>query len=464
VRYEYQQPYVDANNNEANFNTTTLQIELAGRGGNSRSLVNSNKADFEPRLGIAYQLRPTLVLRAGYGVFYTPENDAREELLTENYPFYTEQYITNSANDLTYFLSAGAPRSTTINIPAGASSIALTSVPGANIQTVYSEPTSFPTGYSENYNVTLQQQIGNSTSSEISYVGSNSRNLPYKVGNYNVNSHLSSALGPVDALEPAGISNYDSLQAKIDHSFSHGYSVLISYTWSHSLDNGPAPFDLGTGNNEPQNPFNIASEYANSDFDVRNNLVASEVIELPFGHGKHFLRSANGVTQGLFGGWQINSITTMHGGRPINIVSNSTNTLYPGLRPDLIGNPYVSHRTTQEWFNPYAFSAPPNQQKSASLGATIPLISGDLGRNFLDGPGYTDEDVSLFKVLSLPREMKFQIRVESFNLLNTARFGQPDGDLAHIGTTAHPGTFGAITGSYAGSNARVMQFAGRLVF
>jgi hypothetical protein len=74
------------------------------------------------------------------------------------------------------------------------------------------------------------------------------------------------------------------------------------------------------------------------------------------------------------------------------------------------------------------------------------------------GPGYTDEDISLFKVLSLPRENKLQIRVESFNVLNTSRYGQPDGDLAHTGS------FGKITGSYAGANARVLQFAGRLTF
>lgn len=197
---------------------------------------------------------------------------------------------------------------------------------------------------------------------------------------------------------------------------------------------------------------------------MRNNLVASEVIELPFGHGKHFLRNASGFSQGLLGGWQINSITTMHGGRPFNIVSNSTNTLYPGLRPNLVGNPYVAHRTIHGWFNPNVFVAPPNQQASAALGSTIPLVSGNLERNLLTGPGYTDEDISLFKVLSLPREMKFQIRVESFNVLNTSRYGQPDGDLAHKGTSSNPGTFGTITGGYAGGNARVMQFAGRLVF
>lgn len=458
VRYEYQQPYVEASNDESNFDLATLNIDLAGRGGNPRSLVNSNTTDFMPRLGVAYQVRPSLVLRGGYGLFYTPENDAREEILTENYPFYTEQYLDQGPYYIYYSLSAGAPRATTIDIPSGASTIALTSVPGANVEAVYSEPKDFPTGRSQNYNVTIEQELGNTTSAEISYVGSNARSLPYKVGNYNVDNHLSSSLGVVNVLQPIGLSNYDSLQGKINHSFSAGYSMLISYTWSHSLDNGPSPFDLGRGNNEPQNPFDVSSEYASSDYDVRNNLVASEVIQLPIGHGKRFLHNASGVGDALIGGWQLNSITTLHGGTPVNVVSNSGNPLYPGLRPNLIGNPLVSHRTIGEWFNPAAFQVPAGQAASATLGSTVPLVVGNASRNMIYGPGYTDEDISLFKVLSLPRENKLQIRVESFNVLNTSRYGQPDGDLAHTGS------FGKITGSYAGANARVLQFAGRLTF
>jgi outer membrane receptor protein involved in Fe transport len=83
VRYEYQQPYVESNNKEANFDTKTLLINLAGRGSNSSSLVNSNTTDFMPRVGFSYQFRPSWVIRGGFGVFYSPENDAREDILTK---------------------------------------------------------------------------------------------------------------------------------------------------------------------------------------------------------------------------------------------------------------------------------------------------------------------------------------------------------------------------------------------
>jgi len=460
VRYEYVQPYVEANNNQANFDLTTLNINIAGRGTNSRSLVNSNTADLMPRVGVAYQLRSTTVLRGGFGIFYSPENDSRDIILTENYPFYTEQQFSNSAYGISYTLDAGMTRSTTNPVAPSVSSLNLTTVPNANLQVVNSEPTNFPTASSKNYNVTIQQQLGNATSFEVGYVGANTRNLSYKVGNYNVNNHLSSKLGQVQALLPVGISNYDSLQAKLNRSFSHGYSVLLSYTWSHNRDNGPAPPNLGKGGNYPQSPFNVSTEYGNSDIDVRNNFVASQVIELPFGKGKHFFSVDSKVADLFIGGWQLNSITTLHTGRPFNIVSNSANPTYPGLRPNLIGNPGVSHRTKTAWLNPAAFAVPTGQ--AASTGAGKTLITGNLARNLLYGPGYTNEDLSLFKVLSLPHEMKFQVRIEGFNILNTSRYGQPDGDFAHVGSTSHPGTFGQITGG--GGQQRVLQFGGRLTF
>jgi hypothetical protein len=251
---------------------------------------------------------------------------------------------------------------------------------------------------------------------------------------------------------PIGLSNYSSLQAKLHRNFTNGYGILASYTWAHSLDNGPAPFDLA-GGNAPQNPFDVGAEYSNSDTDVRERFVGSQMYELPFGRGKRFLKDASGLTDVLFGGWQINSITTLQTGRPFNIVSNSNNKNYPGLRPNLVGSPSVLHKTTKEWFNTSAFVVPKGQAGSTNPGKT--LIVGDAPRNFLYGPGYTNEDVSLFKVLSLSRQMKFQIRIECFNVLNTAHWDNP------VASMNSPGQFGQILGGYY---PRVMQFAGRLTF
>jgi len=451
VRYEYLQPYVEANNNESNFDMNTLLINLAGRGSNSQSLVNSNKTDFMPRVRFSYQVLPTWVIRGGFGIFYSPENDAREDILTKNYPFFTQQKFVNSPYDLGYVLDTGSPRVTSVTIPTGSSTINLANVSGGKTQTVYSEPKDFPTAYSRNYNITLEKQLGKATSVEVGYVGANTRDLSDSVGNYNVNDRLSSSIGTVQALLPTGLSNYDSLQAKIERKFAAGYSLLASYTYAHGRDNGPAPFDLGKGGNYPQNPFDLGAEYANSDTDLRHHFVASQIIELPFGHGKRFLSHANGVGQAVIGGWQLNSITTLQTGKPFNVVSNGTDPNYPGLRPNLVGSASVKHRTTAEWFNTAAFVVPKGQAASTKGGT---LIVGDSPRNPLFGPGYTNEDLSLFKVFSFPRGMKFQVRIESFNLLNTAHYDNPNSNFA-------AGKFGQITGGYS---PRVMQFAGRLTF
>jgi hypothetical protein len=286
--------------------------------------------------------------------------------------------------------------------------------------------------------------------------------LSDKVGNYNINNTLSSKIGQVNTLLPIGLSNYSSLQTKFEKHLTAGWSALLSYTWAHALDNGPAPPNLGKYNDGPQNPYNINAEYSNSDIDVRNTFVASSIMELPVGRGKHFLHNANNITQAFLGGWQVNSITTLEGGRPFNIVSNPGNPNFPDLRPNLVGNPYVSHHTKSEWFNPAAFKAPATQAAMAAKGIAV---LGNAPRNLLYGPGYTDEDISIFKKFKITERVAFQARVEAFNVLNTSRYGVPNNNLSQASNT--PGTgFGAITTSNGNvnTNPRFMQFDGRITF
>ncbi|HVZ84666.1 MAG TPA: TonB-dependent receptor [Terracidiphilus sp.] len=450
VRYEYRQPYVDANNNASNFDIDTLSMQIAGRDGNSRSLVDSNKHDFAPRLGVAFAATPRTSIRAGYGMFFTPENDAREDILTKNYPFFTQDEYVNDPYYFAYTLDAGVPRSTTIDLPQGASSIDLTSVPGANTFTVYSEPDKFPTGYSEMFNLTVQQILPRNISVEVGYVGAMAHKLSYEVGNYNIRNYLSSAIGKVQTLEPIGQSNYNALQAKVERRYANGWSVLASYTYAHSLDNGPAPFDLKSSN-MPQNPFDILAEYASSDADLRHNFVMSNQIDLPFGHGKRFFGSARGAADAIVGGWHLNSIASFHTGTPVNIVVNSGYADYPGLRPNLVPgqDPTLPRgkRNLQHWFNTAAFAIVSGQSNSNP-------IPGNAGRNLVRGPGYTNEDLSLFKNFTLPERLSLQFRAESFNVLNTPHYDNPNANFSQ-------GNFGTIT-SVGGE--RIMQFALKLIY
>ena len=450
MRYEYRQPYVDAQNNASNFDRTSLNVLIANRGANGRSLVESNKADLMPRLGAAYLINSATSLRAGFGVFYTAENDAREDILTKNYPFFTQDEYVNSPYYFAYNLDTGIARSTTVNLPGDAPSIDLTSVPGAANATVYSEPRYFPDGYSEMYNLTVQRILPRNTSLEAGYVGAQSHKLSYAVGNYNVSNHLSSKIGKVQTLLPVGKSNYNALQAKLDRRFGNGWSVLAAYTYAHSLDNGPAPFDLKSSS-APQSPFDLDREYATSASDLKHNVTLSDQIELPFGRGKRYIRSAGPVIGALVGGWQVNSIASFHTGTPVNIVSNAGYADYPGLRPDVVPgkNPNLPRdkRSNTQWFNTAAFTNTSGQSNSRP-------IPGSAGRNVVRGPGYTNIDFSLFKNVSMPEKMTLQLRAESFNLLNTPHFGNPN-------ASRNSGSFGSITSA---SGARVMQFAVKFIY
>ena len=450
IRYEYRQPYVDVNNNASNFDRSSLKILIANRGSNSRSLVDSNKADVMPRFGVVYLIDHLTTVRAGFGTFYTAENDGREDILTKNYPFFTQSEYVNSPYNFVYNLDTGIARSTTVNLSSGVSSIDLTSVPGAANETVYSEPRSFPDGYSEMYNLTFQRMLPKDISLEIGYVGSQSHKLPYAVGNYNVSDHLSSKIGKVQTLLPIGKSNYNSLQAMLERRYANGWSMRVAYTYAHSLDNGPAPFNLKSSS-APQNPFDLDQEYATSTADVKHNVTLSNQIELPFGRGKRYLHSARPLIDTLVGGWQLNSIASFHTGRPVNIVSNAGYADYPGLRPDLVPgqNLTLPHhkRTITEWFNTAAFTSTPGQSNSNP-------IPGNAGRNLVRGPGYTNDDFSLFKNFSLSQRMNLQFRAEAFNLLNTPHYGNPN-------ASRNSGAFGSITSA---SGLRIMQFALKLIY
>ncbi len=464
LRYEYQNPYTEANNNSSNYDPTTGMILLAGRGKNSSALVNADKNNWGPRVGFAYLFGSKTVLRGGYGVYYTPENDAREDILTKNYPFNNQQLYFNDINEFygtgfpSYQLDAGVPRDTTIHIPSGASSIDPSTIANSTAQSLYYVDPTLRTGYSQLYNITLQREIAPNMSLEVAYVGSQARKLPYAVGNINyaASSFVNPNLGHIQALYSEGNSSYNSLQAKLTKRFSDHMSILVAYTYGNSIDNGPAPFDLGVNHQQPQNPFDLAAEQGLSTNDIKHNIVGSAIYELPFGQGRMFMGSASGWEQIVFGGWQLNGITEIHTGLPYNIIINGNDQNAPGLRPDLVGNPYLPDRTVGplgQYFNPAAFAAPSCVKGVDPL---YPNCPGDLGRNAYTGPGFFNIDASLFKNIPITERFRLQFRFEAYNALNHPSYANPNSDF-----TAKA-TFGKITATTSG--ARELQFALKLIF
>jgi hypothetical protein len=470
IRYEYQAPYIEAQNNQANYDLASNSILLAGRGGNSAGLINSRWNDFGPRLGVAYQVGPKMVIRAGYGFYYSPENDAREDILTKNYPFATQTTFTSNPYNgpcnpstapscygpFSYFADQGVARSTAIPIPNGASSIPASAITNGNLVTTYFVVPNLKTGYSQLYNFTIQRELGRNLTIEGGYVGSVSHDLSYRVGDINRKDPvtgipaITTDLGKIQGLYNSGYANYNSLQIKVTKRVSNNLNFLTSYTYGHNIDNGPSPWNLGGNNDTPQNPLNLKAELASADNDVRHSLVFSGIYRLPFGRGQAFFGNWGKMQEIVLGGWQLNGIFNAQTGLPVNIIRSSYTPGYEGLRPDLVGDPNIprSQRTLDKYFNTAAFS-------NANFTGSNLYGYGDAGRNPLVGPGYINGDVSIFKEFAIKEQTKVQARFEFFNVANTPHFSNPIGDMSSPNFGAVRSTNGAM---------RIVQAAVKVLF
>jgi hypothetical protein len=469
LRWEYYAPYTESHNYESNYDIASGDILLAGLGGNSKSLMNGRKNDFGPRAGISYLINPKLVVRGGYGIYFSPENDGREDFLTQNTPYAQQNVYINywyNGPPYIYQLDAGVPRNTTINAPASGRIVPSTLVGGSN-ETTYAVDPHLKTGSSQLFNAAVQREISKDLSLDVSYVGMVAHNLSYQIGDINVNPYnsannndnrLTKSLGKIQYLGDYGSSSYNSLQVKFTKRQSRNLSFLLSYTYGHDLDNGPPPFNLGHyNNNEPQNPYDLHSEWGNADNDVRHNFVFSGLYRLPIGRGQRFFPNWNNATNAVLGGWQLNSIYMMRTGTPVNIIrGNNPSSVLPGLRPNVVGNPVLprSKRTLLAYFNTAAFSDTAfDCSTPTSVTCNAP---GDAARNLLYGPGYINLDSSLFKTFAMAERYKLELRLELFNTLNTPHFDNPNGD------EGDQGTFGQINGTFG--NPRIAQIAGKFLF
>jgi Carboxypeptidase regulatory-like domain len=464
LRYEFQTPYTEANNYMSNYDIPSNTILIAGRGGNSDALMNSRKDDFGPRFGFAYLINNKTVIRGGFGLFYSPENDGREDFLTKNNPFAQQAKYNDWPfnGPFGYVDDTGVPRSTAINIPSSGRITPANLVNGDD-ETTYAVNPQLKTGNVDSFNLTLERQLGTSFAVNVSYVGSISHDISYEIGDINANpnnpstnngdNRLTTSLGSIQYLTDAGMANFNALEVKVTKRESRNLSFLGSYTYGHNLDNGPAPFNLGHINNDnPQNPYDPAAEYATSDSDVRQNFVFSGLYRLPIGIGQKFFSNWGRATNLVLGGWQLNSIYIMQSGTPVNVIrGNNPSGILPGLRPNVTGNPNLprSQRTMLKYFNTSAFNI-------NGLGADS-FAPGDAGRNIVTGPGYINLDSSIFKELPIREAMKLQLRFEAFNTLNTPHFANPDGDFSD-------GTFGQIQRENGNEANRIIQIAGKFIF
>jgi len=405
LRYEYNSPAVDAHDRASIYDPVTHSIGLVGENGIPRAGYAPDKNNLAPRVGIAWMpdAARQWVIRTGYGVYYDQPALSPSEGMYFNPPFFNSQlFIPLPVFPLT--LENPFPADYPISVPNGA----------------FTFQRNLRTPYMQQWNVSVERQLGPAGVAELAYVGTKGTKL---VTNRDINQAQPSPVplnlrpvpqfADIQAYESRGNSSYNSLQAKFSERLHAGLTALVAYTFAKSIDDASGFFSSAGDANFPQDSNHPQRERGLSNFDVRHRFTVSYTYDLPLPAKNIFLR-----------GWQTNGVWTFQTGRPFTVTLlpgvDQSNTGLPSIgfgvvdRPDLVGHPGIPNPGPNRWFNTNAFALP-------SFGTF-----GTAGRNILTGPGFSSVNVSMIKSTAIREAVTLQLRAEIFNLLDRPNFNLPD--------------------------------------
>lgn len=527
LRYEYAQPYIERHDHQAAFFVDTVGVGTGTGSYNipisqqnvalpaaftnllvanniklnytaDRSIVQSAKLNFAPRIGAAYRAGSKTAIRAGYGIFFGGlESAGYYPNLGENFPFEFDSNfnpVGNVNNTSANCLPGNCPTDG-ITLATGFTNAInaglINSIATPNLRG--SDP-KVKTPYSQQFNLSVEYSITNKIIVNLAYVGSNGRHLivfpdpnsPATLANPTVNTQNLRpfpGFGGASYSSYAGDSNYNSVQAKFERRASKGLSFLGTYTYGHSLDDAPTPLgSTGDGGYRGTNVLPIQYDYSNSPFDVRHRVTVNGNWELPVGKGRGYMNNAPRAVDYLIGGWSASLVFRAQTGEPFTV--GTANYTAPGgatshalrvaapfstnIAPPVNGGTTTCPnqvRTAAHWYNPCAFANPVLTGNDIPVGAIIrgaaalPYLGSP--RNNWYAPGYERVDMSLFKSFTTFREQSFQFRIDGFNILNTPSFGTPSvaNDASNGGQITSSRSFQSFT-----PDSRFFQFAGRYFF
>jgi hypothetical protein len=450
LRYDFIGAPTEADNKLVVFDAATNSLVRVGAG---IDRIHKNTNDIEPRVGVIWN--PTgdgkLAVRAAYAVMNNLQNTGVVTGSTSNPPLATPLNV------------AGAVRLDSAVTTATASGLAPAST----------DP-DYQQGRLQTWNVNVERELG-PIGLMVGYFGSYGDRLSVPV---NINQFVNgvrpfvrlsptspiqpnSLLGNIIERESIGYSRYKGLWVTANHRMSRGLQLSSSYTLSKSSDTNSYDGTGANNNGSLQNSYDIADSYGPSDFDVRHRFSANVTYELPFRGNR------------LKEGWQLVGVLQMQSGSPFNITTNvNTFTGVASLRPDLVGDPAVVG-TADQWFANSVcdprIAAPAAGSCNSSSVFALPVSGsgvfhfGNLPRNAILSPGFSDTDFSVIKNIKLTGQSRVQLRVEVFNVFNQANLGLP-GRVAIPGSTA----FGLITATRFptgdSGSARQVQFAAKFLF
>ncbi len=443
----------------------------------------------DPRVGIVWKPgnKPNgVVIRTGAGLFSDLPPGGLVDPVLQNQPYLFSADIFNS-------FAAGLPGTANTasaaavaqynafksGFASGATLAQLTAeIPGFSPLNFVSVPKSLSSPRYAEWSFEIEKPFGDKNVLSITYAGNHGYNL--FVADPWVNASNPSGFGglPTSPVDPRfnavtqittnGISNYNGLTVQFRRALAWGFSGQIGYTWSHALDDIsslPGEFwSFATSQVSMSSPY-LKQNYSNSDFDIRNNLVADFVWNAPFKQSRHAVSwlASNWTVSGkfyvrsgepfsVFDGSEAGMVTTANGGNPLigggNIMATPIGSLSASCGASAVSNPCLST----------------SQFVAAGAETTF-----GMPRNSVYGPGYFDIDMAAFKNVAIRESIKFTFGIQAFNLLNHPNFGQPSGNISEpglglIGSTVGPPTspYGSFQG--AAVNGRIIVATGRFTF
>jgi len=487
VRYEWDQPWVEENNKTGNIDIATGQVIYAnhvpvgapvgsGLCGNG-ACYDSNYRQIMPRLGFAYQASPRFVIRGGYGATSFYEGNSSNQRLTSITPFIQAVNVTTVAPTPG---NAGTPRTAEQGFTGG-------TVATGGTFNVY--PQNIQPAYVQEWNLTAEYALTNSMSLQVGYLGEQGQHIE-DYGNLNqwlVNGDPTSApyynnqyLG-INAIDPSvsigqnsllitesrAAMSYNALQAVLRQRLSHGLEYTVNYTYAKALTNSLGNYALNVNgfSGAFQNYYDSAADWGPAGYDVRNNLSAYGVYELPFGRGKQFLSGVNSWEDQILGGWRIGTAILAYSGLPETATGPGNNSNSFGIsRPNQYRKIRIVHRSVDNWFgtDPSASycRTPGVDNGVCAFGVPAPNTFGTARNGNLRGPGFFNTDLSMFKDFHVWREQTLGFRFDAFNAFNIASYGNPD-----VGIT--DSNFGNISNQGSGavrSVERHLQFSANYKF
>jgi len=462
---------------------------------NNLSLGLSQKTNFGPRIGLAYQITPKLVMRSGFGLFYNGfENRGYSPNIGENYPFQFQFQFTNNGdqtppNATRYATFAGTPCANNYTFEAGFSCTPLTpDQVGASGLGLLGIQYNYITPYTEGWNMTFQYELTPSTTLSVGYVGNSAHHIEVFPGSNNATAIIPPS-GSITTVVPfpdfgvgksyaatEGSSYYHSLQVSLEKHYARGFNLLGTYTFSRTRSDAGDLLNGGVGEQYrcPSLPgCGIQFDYRDANFDIRHVVHLSGGYELPFGPGKQFLSSATGVEKQIVAGWAMNWVATLEGGQPVTINCDTGTTNGFGCTALLLpGDRYTGKEPPNGMWNPAVFTQPCNPDTGKPAACVTETGLGLLGGapTQLRAPGIGRLDYSLFKDFQLTEQARLEFRSELFNILNHPTFMPPN--LGGNGVVALSGSGDWLSSNFGKSGAtrfpnqdsRQIQFALRLVF